>query len=97
MPEIQLQTSILRAFPVAEIKVFPVADGGNGTVDALVSGLNVSFRMVAVSDPLGRPVQAEYGNLPDQTAVIEMAAASGLPLLHSRYRLLTGTWIRILQ
>ena len=72
---------ILRAHPDAEISVFPVADGGEGTVDALVSGLNGSCRTVTVSDPLGRPIAAQYGILPDRTAVIEMAAASGLPLL----------------
>ena len=72
---------ILHAVPDAEIRVFPVADGGEGTVDALVSGLNGSYRTVTVSDPLGRPIAAQYGILPDRTAVIEMAAASGLPLL----------------
>lgn len=74
-------SGILRVFPDAEITVYPVADGGEGTVDALVSGSGGAFRTVTVSDPLGRPVQAQYGILPDQTAVIEMAAASGLPLL----------------
>jgi glycerate kinase len=58
-------TGILRAFPKTEIKIFPVADGGEGTVDALVSGLNGSYRSITVSDPLGRPVQAQYGILPD--------------------------------
>jgi len=77
---------ILRAFPEAEIKVFPVADGGEGTVDALVSGLNGKYRTITVSDPLGRPIQAQYGILPDQTAIIEMAAASGLPLLSESER-----------
>lgn len=79
-------TGLLRAFPEAEIKVFPVADGGEGTVDALVSGLNGSYRTVIVSDPLGRPIEAQYGILPDRTAVIEMAAASGLPLLSESER-----------
>ena len=74
-------SGILRVFPDAEITVYPVADGGEGTVDALVSGSGGAYRTVTVSDPLGRPVQAQYGILPDQTAVIEMAAASGLPLL----------------
>lgn len=77
---------ILRALPEAEIKVFPVADGGEGTVDALISGLNGSYRTVTVSDPLGIPILAQYGILPDQTAVIEMAAASGLPLLSGSER-----------
>ena len=77
---------IMRAFPAGEIKVFPVADGGEGTVDALAAGLNGSYRTVTVSDPLGRPVAAQYGILPDRTAVIEMAAASGLPLLSESER-----------
>lgn len=50
-------------------------------MDALVSGLNGKYRTITVSDPLGRPIQAQYGILPDQTAVVEMAAASGLTLL----------------
>lgn len=79
-------TGILRAFPAAEITVFPVADGGEGTVDALVSGLNSSYRTVTVSDPLGRSIKAQYGILPKRTAVIEMAAASGLPLLSESER-----------
>ena len=72
---------ILRAIPDAEVKVYPVADGGEGTTAALVSGMNGTYRTVTVSDPLGRPVSAGYGILPDRIAVMEMAAASGLPLL----------------
>ena len=72
---------ILRAMPDADVRVYPVADGGEGTAEALVSGLHGAYRTVTVSDPLGRPVPARYGILPDGTAVIEMAAASGLPLL----------------
>jgi glycerate kinase len=72
---------IRRVFPNAEIRVFPIADGGEGTVDALVSGLHGAYRTAAVSDPLGREISANYGILPNGTAVIEMAAASGLPLL----------------
>ena len=72
---------IRRVIPDAEITVRPLADGGEGTTEALVTGLNGSYRSVTVSDPLGRPITARYGILPDKTAVIEMAAASGLPLL----------------
>lgn len=71
----------LRADPTAEIAVYPVADGGEGTTDALVRGLHGRYRHVTVSDPLGRPIQAKYGILPDRTAIMELAAASGLPLL----------------
>ncbi|MCR4644007.1 MAG: glycerate kinase [Oscillospiraceae bacterium] len=77
---------IRRAIPEAEITVRPLADGGEGTTEALVAGLNGSLRSVTVSDPLGRPITAQYGMLPDGTAVIEMAAASGLPLLRPSKR-----------
>ena len=72
---------IRRVCPNAETQIFPIADGGEGTVDALVSGLHGTYRTAAVSDPLGREISARYGILSNNTAVIEMAAASGLPLL----------------
>ena len=72
---------IRRIRPDARITVRPLADGGEGTTEALVSGLSGEYRSVTVSGPLGRPVRAQYGILPDGTAVMEMAAASGLPLL----------------
>lgn len=77
---------ILRVFPDASVCVRPVADGGEGTVDALTAGLGGRFVQTVVSDPLGRPVNAKYGVLPDNTAVIEMAAASGLTLLAENER-----------
>lgn len=72
---------IKRVYPDAEITVRPLADGGEGTCEALVTGLNGTYREITVSDPLGRPVSAVYGILPDKTAVIEMAAASGITLV----------------
>ena len=72
---------IRRVLPEAGISVWPLADGGEGSVQALTDGLHGRYRTVTVSDPLGRPVAAQYGILPDGTAVIEMAAAAGLPLL----------------
>lgn len=85
---------IRRVYPDWEITVLPVADGGEGTVDALVTGLQGVKRTVTVQDPLGRPIPAQYGILPDGTAVIEMAAAAGLPLLKQEERdpLKTGTY-----
>ncbi len=77
---------IYRVFPDADITVRPVADGGEGTVQALVSGLDGQLVTAEVSDPIGRRIMAEYGILPDNTAVIEMAAASGLPLLSAEER-----------
>ena len=65
----------------AELHLLPIADGGNGTLDAFLAagGQRVT---VTVEDPVGRPIQAAFGLLPDgKTAVIEMALASGLELL----------------
>ena len=70
-----------RVFPDAELMVRPVADGGEGTVDALVSGLGGEIRRVEVAGPIGEKVECPYGVLPDGVAVIEMAGASGLPLV----------------
>lgn len=79
-------SGIRRVLPDATIRVFPAADGGEGTTEALVTGCGGTYRSVQVSDPLGRKIHAQYGILPDGTAVIEMAAASGLALLSSAER-----------
>jgi glycerate kinase len=71
-----------RAIPGADIDLLPVADGGPGTVDALVDATGGTLQETEVEDPLGRPVRATWGAQGDgETAVIEMAAASGLTLL----------------
>lgn len=67
-----------RVFPEAELCLRPMADGGEGTVDALLAATGGERRELQVSGPLGAPVQAHWGWLDGQTAVIEMAAASGL-------------------
>lgn len=67
--------------PNVTVTKIPVADGGEGTVDALVAAMNGTKVCVPVHDPLGRPITAEYGLLPDGSAVLETAAASGLTLL----------------
>ena len=59
----------------------PVADGGEGTMAVLVSALGGDVRTVTASDPLGRPVEASFALLPDGSAVVEMAQASGLGLV----------------
>lgn len=64
----------------------PVADGGEGTLDALEAALGGERRSVRVSDPFGRPVEAEWLLLPDGAAVVEAAAAIGLPLLEPEER-----------
>lgn len=68
-------------FPEVGFKSLEVADGGEGTVDAIVASLGGQRVSLTVDDPLGRPVEATYGMLPENRAVIEMAAASGLPIL----------------
>lgn len=73
---------IMRAIPGADFDLAPMADGGEGTVDALVAATGGSKAEAMVEGPLGDPVVAEYGLLGDgNTAVIEMAAASGLALV----------------
>ena len=71
---------IRRVHPYAEIVTLPLADGGEGTVDALIAGLGAERVFAQVSGPLGEPVTAQYG-LKDGLAVMEMAAAAGLPLV----------------
>lgn len=80
-------------FPSCEVVQVNVADGGEGTVDAIVDALNGETVTVTVSNPLGRPVDAVYG-IAGETAILEMAAASGLPLLAEEERnpLVTSTY-----
>ncbi len=71
-----------RVWPAAECDELPLADGGEGTVRALVAATGGVLRRSRVHDPLGRDIEAQWGILGDRrTAVVEMAAASGLPLL----------------
>ncbi|WXL24149.1 glycerate kinase [Ectopseudomonas mendocina] len=71
----------LEVFPQAEICLRPMADGGEGTVDALLAAVGGERRLLKVKGPLGVEVQAHWGWLTGNTAVIEMAAASGLALI----------------
>ena len=76
---------ILAVYPNADITVCPLADGGEGTVDAL--GATGEFCDVTVTGPLGEPVAARYCILPETgTAVMEMAAAAGLTLVPEEKR-----------
>jgi glycerate 2-kinase len=73
---------VLAADPTAIVDCVPMADGGEGTVEALVAATGGSIRAVEVTGPLGEPVRASFGLLGDgTTAVLEMAAASGLALV----------------
>jgi glycerate kinase len=69
------------------VRKIPMADGGDGTVQAIVDATNGQLKRAKVHDPLGRPIWAQYGVTSDgRTAVIEMAAASGLVLLEPSER-----------
>lgn len=73
-------------FPHAQTQGVLMADGGEGTMEALVEQLGGKRKEVLVHDPLFHPVQSSYGILPGETAIIEMAAASGLPMVPSDKR-----------
>ena len=65
----------------ADIMVIPVADGGDGTTDAVVRATGGEIKDVTVTGPLGEPATAHFGLLPDgETAIMEMASASGIEL-----------------
>ena len=73
---------ILRAVPDANVVVRPLADGGEGTVDALIEGLGGEKVHTTVTGPLGEPLECVYGILPDRgLAIMEMASCCGLPLV----------------
>lgn len=73
---------VRQAFPDAEVVEVPVADGGEGTVEALVSAHRGAYRTAEVAGPLGDPVAAPYGLIEGgRTGVVELASASGLTLI----------------
>jgi glycerate kinase len=73
---------VREVFPQAEVLEVPVADGGDGTVEALVSAHHGKFSSVEVEGPFGDPVQAVFGTIQaGQTGVVELASASGLALI----------------
>ena len=76
---------IKATYPDCEVVAVNVADGGEGTVEAVVEALGGEIVQTVVSDPLGRPIQVRYG-IAGKKAIIEMAAASGLPLLSPEER-----------
>ena len=84
-----------KIFPKSNIKIFPLADGGEGTVDALTEGLHGKIISSYVTGPLGDKIQSRYGYLPqDNIAIIEMADAAGLTLVpeNKRNPLFTTTY-----
>ncbi len=83
----EIAAGINKVYPEADNVILPLADGGEGTVEALVSATGGQIRSVQVTGPLQQPVQASYGILGNgHTAVIEVAAACGLPLVPVEHR-----------
>ena len=77
-----MEKGIKKVFKDAECIKVPMADGGEGTVDALVNATEGKFIEIEVTNPLGKKIKANYGILGDgKTAVIEMAKASGIELI----------------
>ena len=90
-----IEKGILKVFPKAVIEKVPMADGGEGTVESLVDATGGKIIKTNVKDPLFRDIESFYGILGDgETAVIEMAAASGLYLLkdYERNPMITTTY-----
>ncbi len=94
-----LAQGVRAAVPDAQVIKLPIADGGEGTVEAMVAATGGTIIPVTVTGPLGEPVAAFFGILgeassAERTAVIEMAAASGLPLVPPERRdpRITTTW-----
>lgn len=76
-----LTEGIKRVIPEAEIREIPIADGGEGMIDAFVRAAGGELAEVLINDPLGKPIRASYLRLENGTAVIETAQACGLTLL----------------
>ncbi|WP_373229444.1 glycerate kinase [Cohnella sp.] len=89
-----IEDGIRKVIPDADVVHLPLADGGEGTIESMVFALGGSVGEAIVHDPLGREIKASFGVLKDgNTVIIEMAQASGLPLLqeYERNPLITST------
>lgn len=89
-----IKEAALSAFPVSSVDVLPMVDGGEGTVEAVLSCVEGEKVCLTVSGPLGHGVRASYGRLSGNRAIMEMAEASGLMLVPEEKRnpLLTSTF-----
>ncbi len=77
-----IMEGIKRADPEAEVVVRPLADGGEGTTETLVSGLGGRLEKITVTGPQGKPTISEYGIIEEsKTAIMEMATAAGITLV----------------
>ena len=77
-----IEEGIRRVYKSASVNVRPLADGGEGTVEALACGMGGKLETVTVTGPLGVPVECQYGILPESgTAILEMSGAAGITLV----------------
>ena len=80
-----VEEGVRRVHPGADVVRVPMADGGEGTLDCFLSAVGGQERVLTVADPLGRPVRARYAlSGRGDAAVVELASASGLPLVADR-------------
>ena len=88
-----MEEAILRFYPQAQVVAIPVADGGEGSVDCFLQALGGEKVSLRAKDPYLQEMDSFYGRLPGDTAVVEMAACAGLPLVGERKNpLLTSTY-----
>lgn len=82
-----IETGIRNIYPDAEVCVRPLADGGEGTVEALTCGMGGRLEEVSVTGPLGKPVICRYGMIPEsKMAILEMSGAAGITLVTKEER-----------
>ena len=81
------ERGIKNFLPTAEVKIYPLADGGEGTCETLTEGLGGQMKSVEVLNPLGEKIFATFGEVPEKNlAIIEMASAAGLNLVPENLR-----------
>lgn len=80
-------SGVRAVYPDAQVDIRPIADGGEGTTEAIIAATSGNMQEAIVTDPLGEKIRGVYGIIPERkTAVIEMAAAAGLTLIESDRR-----------
>lgn len=82
-----IKEGILNVYKSANIKIVPIADGGEGTIDALVNGMGGDLESIQVTGPIGKKINSKYGIIKStNTGIIEMAQASGIILVPEKLR-----------
>lgn len=81
-----ISEGVMLAYKDAEVCIRPLADGGEGTVDAVTYATGGELIKISVHGPLDKNVEAVYGITPDKTAVMEMSAAAGITLVTDKER-----------